>query len=174
MNLDYSLKNEFIYFKPLTNEHIEKGWLKWVNDKNHTLYTESNDIYTKEDLIKYLDKSQPPEAYFFAIYDKKLNAYVGNIKLDKINYEKGTAWYGRLIGKEYTGMGVGTQALILLSDFALNFLGLKKIQTGVDVRNLSSVKSNLRSGASLDRVDIDYVLPDGKVITRYVFSFFKN
>jgi [ribosomal protein S5]-alanine N-acetyltransferase len=148
------IKGKNVFFKMITLENIYNGWLDWINNAKLTEYLDTAGAISEESLIDYFNKSQPPRVYMFAIYDNNTEEYIGNARLSSINYDKGEAAYGRLIGNSnYHGRGLGTEVLKLLSMFAFNELGLNKIYTGVNSKNLASIKSNLKAGASLERVE---------------------
>jgi|MGYP006418557151 [ribosomal protein S5]-alanine N-acetyltransferase len=137
-----------IYFRPITKEDIEGGWLDWINDRELNKYLVHKKPTIKEDLEKYLEESRPPSAYMFAICLRKDNKYIGNVRLSSIDWVNRRASYGRLIGnKNLQGMGIGTEVLILLAYYAFYHLNLNRIQTGVVSKNIGSIKSNKKAGA---------------------------
>ena len=148
------IKGKNILFRMITLDNIQNGWLDWINDAKLTQYLEVSEPISKEYLVEYLERSQPPKVYMFAIYDNQTDEYIGNARLSSIDYEKSESAYGRLIGNsDYHGKGLGTEVLSLLSKFAFNKLGLKKIYTGVNSKNIASIKSNIKAGASINRIE---------------------
>jgi RimJ/RimL family protein N-acetyltransferase len=69
------------------------------------------------------------------------NQPVGQISLYNINWEAGSAEYGRLmIGNSIAqGKGYAKQATVLLLDFALNTLGLGEVFLEVKSDNISAM-----------------------------------
>ena len=159
-----------IFFKYINIENIENGWLDWINDHKLIEYLETSGLATKESLLEYLEKSQPPTVHMFAVYEISSGDYIGNARLYSIDYINKDATYGRLIGgKKHHGKGYGTEMLSLLSDFAFNVLKLERIYTGVNNKNIGSVKSNIKAGAVLDRVE-QRVDKNGKKYNVSLFS----
>ena len=148
------IKGKNIYFKMIALENIYNGWLDWINNTKLTEYLDTYGAISEESLIEYFEKSHPPDVYMFGVYDNETQEYIGNARLSSIDYDKSEAAYGRLIGNSnYHGRGLGTEVLKLLSLFAFNDLGLKRIYTGVNSKNLASIKSNLKAGASIERIE---------------------
>jgi ribosomal-protein-alanine N-acetyltransferase len=168
------IKGKSILFRMITSDSIHNGWLDWVNNRNLTEYLEISGSVSEDSLIQYLEDSLPPKVYMFAIYDNKTDDYIGNARLSSIDYDKNEAAYGRLIGNSnYHGKGLGTEVLILLSKFAFNKLGLKKIYTGVNSKNIASIKSNIKAGASINRIEKKKDI-HGRDIEVTFFSFNNN
>jgi len=168
------IKGENVHFKMIALEHIYNGWLDRINEPTLTQHLETSGEISEESLINYFKKSQPPEVYMFAVYDNETEDYIGNARLSSINYEMSEAAYGRLIGNsKYHGRGFGTEVLKLLSLFAFDELGLNRIYTGVNSKNLASIKSNLKAGASVERIEkkIDEL---GKTYEVTFFAFTNN
>ncbi len=148
------ISNSQIFFKYINIENIENGWLDWMNNHELIEYLDTSGLATKESLLEYLEKSQPPSVHMFAVYEINSGDYIGNARLSSIDYINKNAAYGRLIGnKKCHGKGYGTQMLLLLSDFAFNVLNLERIYTGVNNNNIASIMSNIKAGAVLDRVE---------------------
>jgi [ribosomal protein S5]-alanine N-acetyltransferase len=143
-----------IYFRPISSNDIDNGWMDWVNDPVVNKFLDSSGKITRNSLIQYVNASIPPFVHMFAVHEICSGEYIGNARLSSIDYSKKEAAYGRLIGnKNCHGKGYGTEILILLSHFAFEVLRLKRIYTGVNNENIPSIKSNQRAGAVLDRVE---------------------
>ena len=58
-----------IYCIPVSYEHINQGWLSWMNNTNITTHiNQNNQQYTNQDLVKYLDEKR--SKFFLACYSK--------------------------------------------------------------------------------------------------------
>jgi RimJ/RimL family protein N-acetyltransferase len=83
----------------------------------------------------------------FAIVDKENDALIGAIGLHRIDRQNMTAATGTSIGnKEYWGKGYGTEAKMLLLEFAFNELNLRKIYSDVIGYNERSLKYAKKCG----------------------------
>ena len=137
-----------IYFRPINIHDIENGWLNWINnpDTNNFLVHKNPTRY--EDLVEYLEKSQPPSVYMFAVCLVDNDKYIGNARLSSIDWINRHASYGRLIGSsDLRGKGIGTEILVLLAHYAFYNLNLHRISTGVVANSIASVRSNEKAGA---------------------------
>ena len=72
---------------------------------------------------------------------------IGNMGIHDINMQNGTATTGAIIGeKEYWGKGYGSDAKMILLDYAFNTLNLRKIYSTVIAFNERSLKYSLKCG----------------------------
>jgi len=142
------VKSSNIYFRDIEYDDIDRGWLDWINDAELNKYLEYKKKTTKKDLIDYLNISQPPDVYMFAVCLEKNNKYIGNARLSAIDLKNSCASYGRLIGaKNLRGQGIGTEVLTLLAYYAFYNLNLHRIESGVISSNIASIRSNEKAGA---------------------------
>lgn len=73
--------------------------------------------------------------------------YIGNIGLHRINFEWGTGASGTFIGaKEHWGKGLGTDAKMLLLDYAFHFRHLRRVTSRVYEFNERSLNCQLTCG----------------------------
>ena len=169
------LKNKKVSLKLIDKTYINKGYYNWINQKQNNQFLHNKIKYSKKDLEIYIDSSQPPSCYFFAIHDRITNQYVGNIRLSSIDYKHKTATYGRMIGyKKASGKGYGSSALKLVSNFAFNDLNLNKIHTGVVEKNLASIKSNLNAGARIQGIILNNYYDGKNYLNTILFSINKK
>jgi len=137
-----------IYFRPINKQDIDNGWLSWINDPVGNKFLVHKKPTRYEDLVTYLENSQPPAVYMFAVCLVDNDEYIGNARLCDIDWINRKASYGRLIGScELRGRGIGTEILLLLAHYAFYKLNLNRIYTGVNVSNIPSIKSNEKAGA---------------------------
>ena len=141
------IKGKKIYLRPIKENDINNGWLKWINDPELRYNLFGVFPVSEKDLKNYFSTQKLPHSVMFAICENKSKKYIGNIRLSKIDYINKRCTYGRLIGdKNFRGKGVGTEALVLALKYGFENLGLNKIYTLVTAENLSSIKSNLKPG----------------------------
>ena len=142
------ISSKQIYFRPMSIDDIDNGWLDWINDQGNNKYLVNRGKMTRDLLVKYLNDSKPPSVFMFAICLIENDKYIGNARLSNIDWNKRCADYGRLIGvPNLQGKGIGTEVLVLLSYFAFSYLELNRIQTLVSASNIASVRSNEKAGA---------------------------
>ncbi|MBT7553297.1 GNAT family N-acetyltransferase [bacterium] len=144
---DNVIFSENIYFREISIDDIDGGWLEWINDKTSKKFLSTRKKQTKENLIQYLEESIPPLVYMFAVCLVENDKYIGNARLSSVDRINNKCTYGRLIGdKNLRGQGIGTEILKLLAYYAFYNLNLNRIETGVVKKNIASIRSNEKAG----------------------------
>ncbi len=87
----------------------------------------------------------------WAIVPKGSTQSIGTIGLTITSQEEHVAELGIVIGRAYWGKGIGTSAAALVTDYAINILGLAEIQAQVLQRNRASIRLLERVGFQLRR-----------------------
>ena len=162
-----------IYFRPITIDDIDNGWLEWINDSNLSKFLSNQNEYTRKDLFEYVENSD--SSRMFAVCLLSNDQYIGNARLSSIDWENKRAAYGRLIGvTNLHGKGIGTEVLALLAYYAFNILKLNRIQTGVLSNNIASLKSNDKVGAVREGISRQFTYLDGKYEDVIRFGILKD
>ena len=136
---------------PLVREDLEKFWY-WVNDKEITQYLSDNlfrIIHTFEMEKNWLEKAliNTPNQIRFAILEVKKLELIGIESIMKIDWYNRHGELGIFIGdKRYWGLGYGTEAIILLLDYAFNILNLNKIYLRVIEYNVRAIRAYKKIG----------------------------
>jgi len=169
------IKGKKIYLRPIKENDINNGWLKWINDPELRYNLFGVFPVSEKDLKNYFSTQKLPHSVMFAICENKSKKYIGNIRLSKIDYINKRCTYGRLIGdKNFRGKGVGTEALVLALKYGFENLGLNKIYTLVTAENLSSIKSNLKAGLKKEGLHKKSIYKKGKFVDEVFFSILAN
>lgn len=134
-----------VNLRPLNKQTDLASCLRWLNDPDLT-----------DMLGTYLPITEPQES---AWLDKKLNnennislaiettggRFIGIISLNRINWKDRCATTGSFIGdKALWGRGYGSEAKMMLLNFAFNTLGLNRIESEV-------IEYNTRSQRCLEK-----------------------
>ena len=96
------IKTNRFLLKRMKLKYANKNYLNWFNDKETKKFIEfnpNNELSILRENIKRQLKER--NVIFFAIFFKK--KHIGNIKFEKINLKKSTAYLGILIGDERSG-----------------------------------------------------------------------
>lgn len=106
---------------------------KWMNDPRVTQFIKRNpplSLAEEREWLENLPKRQNHKVFGIeTLEDKRL---IGSIGLHDISQHSGTATTGTVIGEpEYWGGGYGTDAKMVLLDYAFNVLNLRKIRSRV-------------------------------------------
>ncbi len=142
------LKHNIIYLEKISLKHIDLGWLEWVNNSsNIKVLNRPPYRYNKKQLLKYLKDLKKSGDKMFAVRLKSNNEYIGNIRINHIDYHNKNCGYGRLLGnKKYIGKNYGQLMLYKICDYAFSKLKMNKIFTPIYSDNFRSLVSNLEFG----------------------------
>ena len=165
---------EKTYLRPLEKDDIDKGWIDWINDHASAANLISPWPQTKEELERYWERSQPPDVVMFAICDKSNDTYIGNARLSSIDWVHRSALYGRLIGRGYQNLGLGTEALKLLFEYGFYELGLNRIWSTAWVENEISLASNDKFGMCREGIMRQAVYKKGKFCDTVILAMLRE
>jgi RimJ/RimL family protein N-acetyltransferase len=128
------------------NRHLENCY-RWINDSDVNYFLAVFAPQTRAGEEEWFDEpNKDNRNIVFAIetFDGK---HIGMIGLHNINWKDRTATTGAVIGeKEFWGKGYGTDAKMMLLDFAFNELGLEKINSEAYEFNKRSINYSLGCG----------------------------
>ena len=164
---------DFVLEKITPNMKKAQELLSVINDNRDYLstYLEWIDDYTtSEKTLANITKSYSNDvcSYFITI-DGKIAGKIGFVDVDE-NMGEVSYW----LAKEYTGRGIMTRALNLMSDIGFNKIGLNRIQLTLDVDNICSEAVAKRCGFQLDGILRKYFLLRGVPRDMKMFSKLKT
>jgi RimJ/RimL family protein N-acetyltransferase len=91
--------------------------------------------------------------------------HVGNIKLGNINWTHSYGDIGLIIGqKDYFGLGIATESISLVTEFAFRHLGLHKVWCGIYKPNIGSIKAFQKAGFEIYAEEPCKCLFEGKYV----------
>lgn len=156
-----------IYLKPLNLNDASSEYLSWLNDKKINKFLEVRFDPPKKikDLKTFIEfHKNSKSSLLFGIFHN--NNFIGTIKLSDINENHKFAYVGIMIGNlNYHGLGYGKEAIVLVSDFAINNLKLETLYAGCYDANQSSFNTFLKSGFIKVAEIKDYWILDNKYIS---------
>jgi len=142
------LVGEKCYLSPLQAEDGEK-WAEWLNDLEVTLplgdeaYTVTGREAHREDVQQIIRAREP----VFSIVRLDTDVVIGRCLLFGVNRVDRSGMVGIFIGeKSCWNQGFGTEALVLLLDYAFNLLNLNSVMLGVFAFNQRAVASYHKAG----------------------------
>ena len=117
-----------IYLRPLSKEDIPLLAV-WINDPEVNQYLKISHPMRLEDEMKFYESlGERKNDIIFAIVLKDTDDIIGTMGLHKIDHKNGLATTGSFIGrKDLWGKGYGTEAKMLLLEYAFNTLNLRKV-----------------------------------------------
>jgi ribosomal-protein-serine acetyltransferase len=154
-----------LYFRPVTEGDINRGWLHWINVENDRPHLDAPLNQTPADLRDYIEANRRSGDHLMAVCQRSDDLYVGNVRLSNIRMKDNQATYGRLLGDtSVRGCGYGTEMLAMLFEYGFRGLGLNRLWTGVLAPNVTSLASNRRLGVKEEGISRQARrLPEGYV-----------
>ena len=152
---DIILKYKKITCKLVNTQHIDCGWLDWMNNAETIQNLSVKGPFLKNDLCAYLKETD--SLLFLACYSET-GIYFGNLRIYQTS-EK-IASFGRLIGDEnYRGKGYGTLMSELAISLIFDFFKFETIIVGNKSNNHASKVSKIKSGfRKLKKEEVSFFL----------------
>lgn len=121
---------------------------RWNNDIQTTkTLAFSGPVMLEEEIHAFENISKSKEYIFFTIYENDTQQPIGNTFLSDIDYKNRTAEFNIVIGeKEFRGKGYGTEAALLVLDYAFNIVGLHNLFLKVFEFNKSAIRAYEKAG----------------------------
>jgi RimJ/RimL family protein N-acetyltransferase len=140
-------KGKLTLLRPLEEADAPKLY-RWINDPATNRFLASMSPKGIGFETEWIKSKQAPSDTDVTVGICTLNGeLIGTMGLHRIDLMHGTAVTGALIGEEtYRGKGYGTDAKMLLLDYAFNCLGLHKVQSKVIAFNERSAAYSKKCG----------------------------
>lgn len=142
-----SFIGKLVCLRPMSRETDLERCFAWVNDSEVTQFLSMDPPVTREEEEKWfggLIEHKDNKVFAIETLD---GVHIGNIGLHHIDHKHGTAISGTFIGdKRYWGKGYGTDAKMLLLNYAFNALNLRRIVSEVLAFNGRSAAYNTKCG----------------------------
>ncbi|NQV87992.1 MAG: GNAT family N-acetyltransferase [Parcubacteria group bacterium] len=170
-------KGKRVFLGPIELEHVPL-LTKWINDPEVNEFLtiiKPNSSLSEEKWVRSLGDRENDVT--FGIFLFSTGEMIGVIGLHQINNVNGTATTGTIIGeKNQQNKGYGTEAKMLLLEYAFNTLNLRKICSQVYDFNGRSRKCLEKCGYKLDGGDPlkAHVYRNGNFVDLYNLAVFKD
>ncbi len=162
MKTDTVIKGRQISLSTCLSKDIDNGYVNGLNDKEVNQYLETRfSIQTPEAVREYVDAMERSENdILFAIRDLKSGRHIGNVHIRK-NMMHNTATIAYLIWeKDLWGKGMGTEAVMLATDWGFEELGLDRMEAGYYKDNAGSEGILRKAGYETEGVSRSAVILD--------------
>ncbi len=140
-------QGKLVQLRPLERTDIS-SLRRWVNDPKVSKFLGGVFPVMEKDEEEWIDNlHKDTNNIVLGIVDAKIKKLIGAIGLHNIHWQHRTAVTGTFIGeKEYWGKGYGTDAKMLLLDFAFNALDLYGVLSKVFAYNKRSLAYGKKCG----------------------------
>lgn len=145
------LKGKRLYLRPPLRDDLPFA-LRWINDPDTNQYLSVYLPSFEKDEEEWLDriqKNKQTDVVFTIVL--KSGIPIGFMGLHRISWKDRTATTGALIGEEkYRNKGYGSEAKLVILEYAFQTLNLRKISSTVIAFNGRSVAYSLKCGYSVE------------------------
>lgn len=174
-----NFESDLVKLEPLSWQHFDHLLPICLEEPDLLTYSPSH-FGTKEYLKQYfeiaLDQYSKGLKYSFAIFDKRIQRYVGSTSFMSISekdkrVEIGSTWLSRKVQRT----GLNRQVKYLLLTYAFEEWDMERVELKTDSRNIQSQKAILGIGATFEgKLRSHTVMPDGYRRDTVYFSILKS
>lgn len=163
MDINHFLMGKRVFLRPLESGDTNRAY-QWINDPELRRYLTA---YLPQSYSRQVDwvtraNSDPEHDQIYAIVFIDGGVHIGNMGLHGIHWVDRSAGTGALIGsKDHHGKGLGTEAKMLLLNYAFMELNLRKIYSSVISFNARSLSYQTKCGYRIEGVRRDQVFHEG-------------
>lgn len=152
-NLFHSLEGKEIFFKALSTEDTQ-AIHDYASDEEVSRFIGwrlMNSIEETREFIEVMIQREAAGTHLYAsIVLKESQIIIGTAMIFNFDQEANHAELGYVFHKDYWGKGFGTEAVALMSDFALHSLRLHKLHASVVDANIGSARILAKNGYQLE------------------------
>ena len=167
------LEGKKVILRPLDKEKDLGVVLKWVNDPELRQFVSFFLPLTKKQQEEWFDKRREDEIVL--AIETKQGEFIGTIGLHRIDNRHRTATTGTLIGeKSFWSKGYGTDAKMILLNYAFNTLNLRKIKSRAFATNSRSVNYSKKCGYEVEGILKNEYFINGKYVDEICLAVFRK
>jgi len=173
MEKEVVLTGTDLLLRPVRLSDVNEDYVRWMNDPEVNRYLETRfRSQQRRDIEEYVrTMGEKPGVYFFAMVLKDGRLHMGNIKLEITSSIHRRGEISLFIGeKEQWGRGLASQAISMVSDFALSKLKLHKLTAGCYSNNPGSARAFEKAGFTREAVLKEEYQCEGKWVDRYCYA----
>jgi RimJ/RimL family protein N-acetyltransferase len=170
------LRGKRLYLRPPTKEDVPY-LLRWMNDQEVSQYLAAFLPFMEADELEWLDRihKNKESDVVFVIVDGRTKKPIGLMGIHRINWKDRTATTGAVIGeKSYWGKGYGSEAKMLVLNYAFNTLNLRKIASRVIAFNKRSKAYSEKCGYKVEGVLKQELFKNGRYHDSIMMAVFKK
>jgi RimJ/RimL family protein N-acetyltransferase len=170
------LRGTRVHLRPPTKDDIPY-LLRWMNDEEVIQYLGRFLPVTEADEMEWFDRLQKTkkEQVVFTIVEVKSGSPIGLMGLHDIDWKDRISTTGAVIGeKKFWGKGYGTEAKMLLLNYAFNSLNLRKICSRVTSFNKRSKAYSEKCGYKVEGILKQHMFKKGRHWDLILMAVFKK
>jgi RimJ/RimL family protein N-acetyltransferase len=167
------LRGRKVILRPLEQADVPL-LTRWINDPEVRQYLVSQVPQSEEMERNWVSKIDPNNSIVLGIQiiDGPL---IGTLAILHISWRDRLAITGTMIGeKQYWGKGYGTDAKMVLLDYAFNTLNLHKVCSGACGFNKRSIRYSLRCGYKIEAVRKKHLFRNGRYCDQVELAIFRK
>ncbi len=123
-------KGKLVILRPLNEVDVPLCQQNINDPENSRFLMLTGPIGLLQEMEWYKRSSTSNPSHVSAVICTHDGNFIGHIGMD-IDFARGCAITGTLIGKKHQGKGYGTDAKMLILDYAFNWLGLRKVTSKI-------------------------------------------
>lgn len=174
-NYRVTIRSDRFYLRVLEESDASEKYASWLNDPIVNKYLETKET-TIEKLKKYInEKLESGTCLLFGIFLNENDQHIGNVKLELADFEEKHENLGIFIGeRDYWGKGIATEVIGLITDYALNNLGVDKLCLGVLSGNDAAIRVYEKCGYKKFKVYKNLVNYSGVLYDQMIMCKWKS
>jgi RimJ/RimL family protein N-acetyltransferase len=139
-----------VNLRPFSKDDIP-ALTRWINDPEVREFVSSTFPQTEKQEEEWFNKLGSDDKNIVLGIETKEGMLIGIMGIHRIEWVSRVATTGAIIGeKDYWGQGYGTDAKMILLDYAFNSLNLRRICSGVLAYNQRSLRYSLHCGYKIE------------------------
>lgn len=150
MSPEVVLEFEGGYLRPLKPEDVHPGYVSGLNDPEVNRYLDGvkHAMQTEQSVVDFIEyNQQSANGLLFGIWQENIDHHCGTIRLHGIEHYHKTAHIGVcLFDKSAWGKRLGSKAVMAVTRWAFDTLGLRWVEAGAYLENVASQKAFLAAG----------------------------
>lgn len=144
------LKGKRVHLRPLLRSDVPH-LIRWINDPEVRQYLKASTPKTERIEEEWIDRQGKDDRNIICMIETNKEIPIGTMGIHGIDWISRTATTGAMIGnKRYWGKGYGSEAKILLLDYAFNVLNLRKICSRAYAFNTRSIAYSKKCGYRIE------------------------
>ena len=167
------IETDRLFLEPLSLKHLSQSYTNWFNDEEVCRYNRHNaGGYTIEKTKSYIKSIENrSDIKVFAIIEKISSLHIGNIAIQKIDYQNRHADISIIIGeKKCWGKGYAKEAYRSIFAYGFKTLKMHKLYIGTSQENIAMQNVAKSLKMSFDGVLRDQIYKNNKFSDILIYS----